>query len=1842
MMALVMSIPIWAGEKTIVINRNEGIYQDSQGVYYCNKDGITMTFSSGMNNVNYLVEHQQLIFDIFSTNYVIKKIKFNCLDNTTNSNLDAFYWGPSTIHELEAVANYVPTGSYSYSGYIGIWEGGTTPSKYVKFRTEARPVRFGSVEITVEKEFGDIYDLVTRNSEIQNGQTYALVSKYDSRAFGTEEYHGSDPVKTFSSTPVTLLAFDQNMNNYMKVKVTDEVSLMKLESSGNTTRPWYIKIGDNYLRRRSGDMQGSGGAANGQGYNLYTETSVPDASDSRAQYYRASITVENTNNNALIRYTHTSSETSNGETFAIRHYNGGDLFRVIDYSSNNQYAANQRVYLYKPSQVHYVTKECLPDDNSGYITLGAGVLNDGNGNYTSQQYETVTFFVGPTDGWGVGAVTVTNLSTNEVTTLTPTSTSDFGNDYEFPMPDANVHIKANFLPPYSINTVTDPDGAGVFTFINGYTDFNGETSSNEGKTVTFTVDPVEGYVLNSLTYTDEATGESTTLTPDQNGVYTFVMPGNDVTLTASFDPPYTVTTTCIPSEGGQIVLTSGVFDLGDEKASHQGTTVTFRVGTNWGWRIRSVTATNVTTGESVNVTIESTAQDGNTYSLVMPAGNVSIVAEFYETEADLYLLGTANGKTGWLPSGPKFNYDPVAEEYYLDVYFKGGNDDPNVDPAYGYFSLTKKIDENGNWNNIAGYRLAAETNNTAVGDGSTGVALYGDRPDNAFMIPAGVYRITVNKAMTQMSITEYPLTLTFDPESGSTIDDGQVVTLSSNLDQLVHDINPDEVNASFRNSLDDGSTWDNDNTATVTGSGTTTVTGEASIGYIKVTGIAEYSLPYNITLVCVPGDVPLGTGNFTMYSANDLKAQPGESVTFAVNRNANNDSRYDLVRVTLSYVDENNETHSQVLVRDEGEYSFVMPAADVTITAEYQYRYSITTVVIPEGSAVVECSEWAAPGQRVYFKVREDDEYMVKSVTLSYIDENNVEQSFILQTTTEGTISNSKDYDFIMPTADVTITVVMATRHYVLRYCTPPEGGSISVVSIAQEGDEITFTVTENPGYGLDDVTVTYVDEGGFTQTIPLTIDENGRYHFIMPDANVDINAYFSMIPMPITTVCIPADGGSIAVNASAVYNDQVSFTVAPAEGYRLNRVVVTNDVTGEVVPSTLTDGQYSFTMPLAPVTITAYFEIPSDLYLLGTYNGKTEWAPTGSQFDYDSAKDEYSLTVYFKGIRDVAGQADDVSGYFSFTTVVHDTDWDYIEPYRLVANSQVVTISAMDWEFPVYKTTDGYDENNKFMVGAGVYRITVSGDKSKVRLTPIPVTTTLSPASDFLNELSCVPYGTEVTSSSDLNEIVHNINPDEDMAVYWIDNRNYGTPGQPYYYDTIPGQRYIITRPGFNRLTAHTYIGWISPTHEDTYSYRPLQYLEAYKDTQGDEVNIVCDTLIGVWAAEKILWAKSIFNDNPSRYDNIANRVDYGIDIAHMQDAERGWDQSSWVMLDFSDYFNDHGISGNDERLAVLSEFVNKQLMPMSVKGYYCEDNTYRIYVEDLPKTVGDTIGFPGYMQDPLEKLAYPEDGSAPIAYYYNHYTPCNFMEVNYMPIGPDSELNPPEDHDEFVAWVKAHDFFSEIHDYDWSDLDSWTDEQWVTYERLLAEWNEQQSLYFVQAKASEVAHVYGVWRGGDVFDVYEHTVDVVNGVIYNGYDLAGAFKVDGWQYNRLRPSPVIYGFPEGDNALHENEAYEFHIAIMVPDGGTINKKINGLPNGKGSGYSDNYLIYPLDLMSHDDNVTWIPEITANGVTENRIVQSVYYYNLLGQESKVPFEGINIEVTRYSDGSMTSRKILK
>ena len=68
--------------------------------------------------------------------------------------------------------------------------------------------------------------------------------------------------------------------------------------------------------------------------------------------------------------------------------------------------------------------------------------------------------------------------------------------------------------------------------------------------------------------------------------------------------------------------------------------------------------------------------------------------------------------------------------------------------------------------------------------------------------------------------------------------------------------------------------------------------------------------------------------------------------------------------------------------------------------------------------------------------------------------------------------------------------------------------------------------------------------------------------------------------------------------------------------------------------------------------------------------------------------------------------------------------------------------------------------------------------------------------------------------------------------------------------------------------------------------------------------------------------------------------------------------------------------------------------------------------------------------------------------------------------------------------------------------------------------------------------------------------------------------------------------------------------------------------------------------LVEAQTSVTIEPGSVVTGLVQNlnnsREVVGVKYYNMLGIESDRPFDGVNIVVTRYSDGSTTSTKILK
>ena len=76
-------------------------------------------------------------------------------------------------------------------------------------------------------------------------------------------------------------------------------------------------------------------------------------------------------------------------------------------------------------------------------------------------------------------------------------------------------------------------------------------------------------------------------------------------------------------------------------------------------------------------------------------------------------------------------------------------------------------------------------------------------------------------------------------------------------------------------------------------------------------------------------------------------------------------------------------------------------------------------------------------------------------------------------------------------------------------------------------------------------------------------------------------------------------------------------------------------------------------------------------------------------------------------------------------------------------------------------------------------------------------------------------------------------------------------------------------------------------------------------------------------------------------------------------------------------------------------------------------------------------------------------------------------------------------------------------------------------------------------------------------------------------------------------------------------------------------------------------FIIFPIEASSGESkgdemgNVTSVKEVISD-VAASRTVSAVRYYNVMGAESDKPFDGVNIMVITFSDGSRISRKILR
>lgn len=759
LMLLALTVSAWAGEKTITISRNDVDWESANTVYNVTKGGVELVMSGGMNNPNFLLMKQHTTITVKSHNFNIKRIVFHCLDNYTNDNLDVFYWGPTTLSiqysQTHAERAGTLTQNYQGSTYDALWVStkSSNPGNYpnglpagyeLMFENQGKPVRFASIDITIEQETGDMYELVTSTSEINTTDTYMLVGRNSSTTTTgcalSVNPTGTSATDNQTSTPVTLI------DNGLRVKAVGDVQFINFKPSTNSTYKYYIKAGEQYLRSQT-SYQSPGNYNNG-----FCLTKVANAHDNaivRVEINESGNTsVSNWEHFAEIVYQFSDSYKPTGSSsyyhYAIRHNNNNKQFRNLYVQGNTQ-----QVYLYKPSTPLIVTSEVKPESQQGEepygtISLRDGILVESGINY-SQKMDTVQFLATPKNGYKIKNVTIQEVKRDNIThaitevvgnvEILSSSQSINGTLYNFVMPANGAHIIVEFeeVVYHNINIVVNPSGDYGNVFLTeGYVVQNDQVKSYNGENVVFNVTP------NPIDIEHE-----------ENGYHEL----------------YSVTVTY--TEGGQ--------------------------------------------------TISYTYTDGN-YNFTMPDADVTITATFiYNNNNPLYLLGTANGGT-WAPTGPRFNYDPQENQYYIDVYFKGDSGDygdytggnlPEVsnghfNVVWGKWSTWAEVNSNGRRGVPYDWDYYITENNPNYG------LVYDDwKADQgyAFKIPAGIYRIYVKSYgyhNDQLTIVKYPTALTLNPAGGATaaeaveVNQHQEVTLAGDVYDQIMAINPDEPAANFK------------------------------------------------------------------------------------------------------------------------------------------------------------------------------------------------------------------------------------------------------------------------------------------------------------------------------------------------------------------------------------------------------------------------------------------------------------------------------------------------------------------------------------------------------------------------------------------------------------------------------------------------------------------------------------------------------------------------------------------------------------------------------------------------------------------------------------------------------------------------------------------------------------------------------------------------------------------------------------------------------------------------------------------------------------------------------------
>ncbi len=177
----------------------------------------------------------------------------------------------------------------------------------------------------------------------------------------------------------------------------------------------------------------------------------------------------------------------------------------------------------------------------------------------------------------------------------------------------------------------------------------------------------------------------------------------------------------------------------------------------------------------------------------------------------------------------------------------------------------------------------------------------------------------------------------------------------------------------------------------------------------------------------------------------------------------------------------------------------------------------------------------------------------------------------------------------------------------------------------------------------------------------------------------------------------------------------------------------------------------------------------------------------------------------------------------------------------------------------------------------------------------------------------------------------------------------------------------------------------------------------------------------------------------------------------------------------------------------------------------------------------------------------------------------------------------------------------------------------------------------FFVEPKPNELAEIYwSIYNEGAFY-------------AYSGSGFDGTIEVD-WSYHDPGYSEANMTSTVGldlaacgqDPELTDFNGFSGWLAIIKfsetptiqPASGYGVDDISPSSNRTGK-----YTVYPIRL--NDDMATAIQTINADNASGMRTLKCTRYYNMMGVESSTPFQGVNIIVKEYTDGSRESSKAI-